>query len=211
MRPETRLALAASRGRLGVIVLITMFFFLTLVRFTVFSDHTRNPDATVNLPLPDLAERLRSEPLHESHEFFRTSKFLAAESCNIEHIDGTSFDKIKTINQGQTVALEGWLVDLSKRNVADSSWIELVESNSQLDYAEPIRFRVRRSDVQDYLHSQTDFAMAGFISEFETSNLTQGDYHLLIVYKSGGNFYRCDNGRHVLIQKADTISHTTIP
>lgn len=210
MGAKMRSALAISRGRLGVIVLITAFFILALIRVTSFSDNALNLNTIVNLPVPNLAERLRPEPLREAQEFFKKNTLLAAASCNIEHINGTTFDREKTVNQGHTIALDGWLVDLQRRSVAETSWIELVDTNSQLDYAVPIRFRVRRADVQDYLRSQTDFAMAGFMSEFETSNLGQGDYHLFVVYKSGKNFYRCDNGRHVLIEKT-AISQTTIP
>ncbi len=193
-------SLAASRGRHGVLILIAASLTLAIAHVIAFSGHELDLNVPINLPIPDLLRQLKPEPLRETQTLFNTSTFLSAGSCNVEHINGTHFDKSAEIAPDQNIAIDGWLVDGNKKNVATMSWIELLSTDSIHDYATPIRFRVRRADVQDYLGGRTAYAMAGFMSTIETNNLADGDYHMLVVYKSGNSFYRCDVGRHVLIQ-----------
>ena len=210
MRLDTKSNLIAARSRQGVLILIAASLILAVIRFTTFPGGLRGFNTQVNLPAPLLPSQLRPETLRDARELFGADEPLNASSCNLEHINGTTFEHPVIVNPGQVITTGGWLIDSRTRNVTDASWIELIGAGPQLDYAAPIRFRVRRTDMQSYFHNRRGLAMVGFMSEFQTSGVALGNYRMLVVYKSGNNFYRCDVGRHIQVENI-TVTRPVTP
>jgi hypothetical protein len=200
MEPQITNIQAISRSRRGLVILTAILCALAVARVLAFRENTIDFAATVNLPIEHLTEKLKPERVSETSYVIGSITFDNAASCNIEHINGTNFNTRAALNRLDGIAIDGWVADLRKRSAAKTSWIELISADNQHDYLVPIQFRIRRADVQEVLHGRASYGMAGFMSEIDTSNLPKGDYHMLVVYKSGGSYHRCDNGRHILLQ-----------
>ena len=200
MEPQITNIQAISRSRRGLVILTAILCALAVARVLAFRENTIDFAATVNLSIENLTAKLGPVRVSETRSIIDSITFDSAASCNIEHINGTNFGARAILNRLNGIAIDGWVADLRKRNAAKTSWIELISADNQHDYLVPIQFRIRRADVQEVLHGRASYGMAGFMSEIDTSNLPKGDYHMLVVYKSGGSYYRCDNGRHILLQ-----------
>lgn len=197
MQPTTSSNLSRTRSRLGLAIILLAGLSIGTLRLTLFDSFHANDASTVNLPLygakPSLPPVIPGPTATALGPFSPTD----VRSCNIEHINGENFDVDKTVSADTRVALDGWVADAVNRSSPSDLWIELTAGSPGTDFVAPVHFRFQRPDVRDALGGERHYTLLGYMLNLDTTPMPAGRYHLLVIFRHGTTYYRCDNGRYL--------------
>lgn len=195
-----------THGRLGLAIIALAGLSIGVLRLTLFDSSNANDASAVNLPLYGAKRSL--QPIIPRPTATALGPFTPNDvrSCNIEHISGENFDVDKTVSAGARIALDGWVADAVNRSSPSELWIELTGGPPGADLVVPISFRFQRPDVRDALGGDRHYTLLGYMLNLDTTPIPVGRYHLLMIFKHGSTYYRCDNGRYlnVTAERQDT-------
>lgn len=126
--------------------------------------------------------------------------FHGSTSCNVSYINGRGYGAEDFVVEGSTIGLGGWVADSVNRKVPRHAWIVISAAESNDAYQIPISFWMRRPDVQEALGGAGSYQRTGFAASINIEKLRPGRYHLYVIYRGGGVFYTCDEGRYVVVR-----------
>lgn len=121
------------------------------------------------------------------------------DSCVVASINGAHYDRTVTLQRGTVVGLGGWLIDKMSRSVPDRAWIVMVGAAAADSYQVPILLHEKRPDVSEYFGGVRGYRNSGFIVDIASQGLPKDTYHVYIVFEHRGDYYTCDNDRHLAL------------
>jgi hypothetical protein len=119
--------------------------------------------------------------------------------CNIERIDGGLFTGSASHARTLPIEFSGWVVDPATKSVPTDVGIRIELNTNQQVWIVPLTAGINRPDVLATLGNDQGYLRSGFSVRINPIGLPDGDYRILIQYRSGGSPHVCDNGRKLKI------------
>ncbi len=122
-------------------------------------------------------------------------EYLAGKFCNVESIDGQTLGA-EPFRLGAPSNVRGWLADGEGR-VPEQPMLVLTDENKNVANRYPLTVALNRPDVAKAFPDQRIPERSGFELRLDPAGLSPKSYSLYLVYRAGGQWYACDNGRVV--------------
>jgi hypothetical protein len=115
--------------------------------------------------------------------------------CNIESFNGSPISEdIVTVKRGSEISTAGWAADAGTKKAVENLYVVIVHPEGAVMYVAKSGNRVNRQDIGNY--NPTGL---GFQSRGDTSVISPGSYHLVVLSEQQKVFKMCDRGRKVQV------------
>jgi hypothetical protein len=115
------------------------------------------------------------------------------QSCSVDSIDG-DFGRAPYRSSETTMRVSGWLSDETQSAPAE---LIVAVHNQAHQYGYPAMTGTPRADVAKYFKAP-GLRNSGFEINLDVSNIPSGSYQLLLIYRSGNQYIRCETDRQVV-------------